>query len=105
MNRRRKMKESELGLEPRQSRGLPVQGRRQSHSEGKPNVLIGSNKFYPKKRSLKLLVEADDGRKSIEEWSNRAQAYYYKSKDPNYYNEYFHRTKRDMQCDFAAGKQ
>ena len=30
-----------------------------------------------------VAAEADDGRKSIKVWSNRMQAYYYKSKDPN----------------------
>ena len=49
-----------------------------------------------------VAAEADDGRKSIKVWSNRTLAYYYKSKDPNYYNDYFHRTKREMQCEICG---
>ena len=37
-------------------------------------------------------------RKSIKVWSKNLQRFYYKSKDPNYYNDYFHRTKRPMTC-------
>ena len=43
-----------------------------------------------------------DGRKSIKVWSNRMQAYYYTSKDPNYYNDYLHRNKREMQCEICG---
>ena len=31
-------------------------------------------------------------------WSENLQRYYYKSKDPNHYNAYFHKTKHDMTC-------
>ena len=41
-------------------------------------------------------------RKSIKVWSENLQRYYYKSKDPNYYNDYFHKTKRDMTCDICG---
>ena len=41
-------------------------------------------------------------KKSIKVWSENLQRYYYKSKDPNYYNEYFHKTKRPMTCDFCG---
>ena len=44
----------------------------------------------------------EDGRKSIKVWSDRMQAYYYKSKDTNYYNDYFRRTKREMQCEICG---
>ena len=44
----------------------------------------------------------DDGRKSIKVWSNRMQAHYYKSKDPNYYNDCFHRAKRAVQCEIRG---
>ena len=37
-------------------------------------------------------------RKSIKVWSENLQRYYYKSKDPNYYNDYFHKTKHPMTC-------
>ena len=37
-------------------------------------------------------------RKSIKVWSENLQRFYYKSKDPNYYNDYFHKTKRPMTC-------
>ena len=47
-------------------------------------------------------MDTDDGRKSIKVWSDRMQAYYYKSKDPNYYNDYFHRNKREMQCEICG---
>ena len=34
-------------------------------------------------------------------WSEKLQRYYYKSKDPNYYNEYLHKTKHPMTCGFC----
>ena len=37
-------------------------------------------------------------KKSIKVWSENLQRFYYKSKDPNYYNDYFHKTKRPMTC-------
>jgi hypothetical protein len=37
-------------------------------------------------------------RKSIKAWSENLQRSYCKSKDPNYYNDYFHKTKRPMTC-------
>ena len=37
-------------------------------------------------------------RKSIKVWSENLQRYYYKSKDPNYYIDYFHKTKHPMTC-------
>ena len=37
-------------------------------------------------------------RKSLKVWSDNLQRFYYKSKDPNYYNDYFHKTKRPMTC-------
>ena len=37
-------------------------------------------------------------RKSIKVWSENLQRFYYKSKDPNYYNDYFHKTKKEMTC-------
>ena len=41
-------------------------------------------------------------RKSIKIWSDNLQRYYYKSKDPNYYNEYFHKTKHNMTCEICG---
>ena len=41
-------------------------------------------------------------RKSIKVWSEKLQRFYYKSKDPNYSNDYFHRTKREMTCGFCG---
>ena len=41
---------------------------------------------------------AEKERKSIKVWSENLQRFYYKSKDPNYYNDYFHKTKRPMTC-------
>ena len=40
----------------------------------------------------------DTARTSIKVWSENLQRYYYKSKNPNYYNEYFHKTKHPMTC-------
>ena len=40
-------------------------------------------------------------KKSIKVWSENLQRYYYKSRDPNYYNDYFHKTKRPMTCEFC----
>ena len=34
---------------------------------------------------------AEKERKSIKVWSENLQRFYYKSKDPNYYNDYFHK--------------
>jgi hypothetical protein len=39
-----------------------------------------------------------DNKKSIKIWSENLQRFYYKSKDPNYYNDYFHKTKHPMTC-------
>ena len=47
-------------------------------------------------------VAAEKERKSIKVWSENLQRYYYKSKDPNYYNDYSHKTKRDMTCGFCG---
>ena len=44
----------------------------------------------------------DPNRKSIKVWSDKLQRYYYKSKDPNYYNEYFHKTKHPMTCEICG---
>ncbi len=41
-------------------------------------------------------------KKSIKVWSENLQRYYYKSKDPNYYNEYFHKTKHSMTCEICG---
>ena len=41
-------------------------------------------------------------RKSIKVWSENLQRYYYKSKDPNYYNDYFHKAKRPMTCEICG---
>ena len=37
-------------------------------------------------------------RTSIKVCSENLQRFYFKSKDPNYYNDYFHKTKRPMTC-------
>ncbi len=37
-------------------------------------------------------------RESMKAWSENLQQFYYKSKDPNYYNDYSHKTKRPMTC-------
>ena len=42
------------------------------------------------------------GRKTIKVWSDNLQRYYRKSSDPNYYNDYFHKTKRPMTCEFCG---
>ncbi len=41
-------------------------------------------------------------RKTIKVWSEKLQRYYYKARDPNYYNEYFHKNKREMTCDICG---
>ena len=41
-------------------------------------------------------------RKSIKVWSENLQRFYYKSKDPNYYNDYVHKTKHPMTCEFCG---
>ena len=47
-------------------------------------------------------VATEKERKSIKVWSENLQRYYYRSKDPNYYNDYFLKTKRDMTCGFCG---
>ncbi len=42
------------------------------------------------------------GRKTIKVWSDNLQRYYRKSSDPNYYNKYFHKTKRLMTGQFCG---
>ena len=44
----------------------------------------------------------NDTRKSIKIWSDKMQRYYYKPKDPNYYNDYFHKTKHPMECEICG---
>ena len=39
---------------------------------------------------------------SIKVWSERLQKYYYKSKNPNYYNEYFQKTKGPRTCEYCG---
>ena len=41
-------------------------------------------------------------RKSIKVWSENLQRYYYTSKNTNYYNTYFHKTKHPMTCGFCG---
>ncbi len=41
-------------------------------------------------------------RKSIKVWSDNLQRYDYKSKNPNYYNEYFLKTEHPMTCGFCG---
>ena len=43
-----------------------------------------------------------EGKMSIKVWSERLGKYYYKSKDTNYYNDYFHRTKHEMTCEICG---
>ena len=45
------------------------------------------------------LIIDDPKLKSLKIWSERCQGYYSKSRDPQYYNKYFHRTKKDMKCE------
>ncbi len=42
------------------------------------------------------------GRKTIKVWSDNLQRYYRKSSDPNYYNNYYHKTKRLMTCELCG---
>ena len=42
------------------------------------------------------------GRKTIKVWSDNLQRYYRKSSDPNYYVNYFHKTKHLMTCEFCG---
>ena len=47
-------------------------------------------------------MPAEKERKSIKVWSENLQRYYYKSKNTNYYNEYFQKTKHPMTCGFCG---
>jgi hypothetical protein len=44
----------------------------------------------------------DSNRKTEKVWSERAQKYYYKVKDPSYYRDYFHNHKQDLTCQFCG---
>ena len=41
-------------------------------------------------------------KKSYKIWSDNLQRYYYKSKNPEYYNNYFHKTKGPRTCDICG---
>ena len=41
-------------------------------------------------------------RKMVKVWSENAQRYYYKARDPNYYKEYFHKNKKEMTCQYCS---
>jgi len=41
-------------------------------------------------------------RKSVKIWSEKLQRFYYKSANPNYYNDYFHKTKHPMTCEVCG---
>ena len=41
-------------------------------------------------------------RKSVKIWSDKLQRFYYKSANPNYYNDYFHNTKHPMTCEVCG---
>ena len=41
-------------------------------------------------------------RKSLKVWCEKSQRYYHKSRDPNYYKDYFHKTKREMACEYCG---
>ena len=54
----------------------------------KPVAKVKRIKFYLKTHSLKVIMDTDDdGRKSIKVWGNAMRAYYYESRDQNYYND------------------
>ena len=44
----------------------------------------------------------DPNKKSYKVWSDKLQRYYYKSKDPNYYKDYFHKSKKELTCDICG---
>jgi hypothetical protein len=43
-------------------------------------------------------VNIIETKNSYKIWSDKLGRYYYKSKDPNYYNDYFQKTKKLMIC-------
>ena len=49
-----------------------------------------------------VIKPTEKERKSIKVWSENLQRFYFKLKNPNYYNDYFHKTKRPMTCGFAV---
>jgi hypothetical protein len=66
---------------------------------------MGLKKYYTYKVMMeneKQLVIDNEGRTSYKIWSENLQRYYYKSKDKNYYNDYFHRTKKAMTCEICG---
>ena len=52
--------------------------------------------------SEEVCKTTDNSLKSNKVWSENQQRFYYKSKSPNYYNAYFHKTKQLMTCEFCG---
>ncbi len=47
-------------------------------------------------------VNVIETKNSYKIWSDNLNRYFYKSKDPQYYNNYFHKTKKLMTCEFCG---
>ena len=47
-------------------------------------------------------VNVIETKNSYKIWSDNLGRYFYKSKDPQYYNDYFHKTKKLMTCEFCG---
>ncbi len=41
-------------------------------------------------------------RRALKVWSEKSGKYYYRSRNPDYYNEYFHKTKGPRTCDICG---
>ncbi len=54
--------------------------------------------IYFMENNVEVNKPAEKDRTSVKVWSENLQRYYYKSKDPNYYTDYFHKTKHPMTC-------
>jgi hypothetical protein len=61
------------------------------------NIKVGDAKLKER-----ILIIDDPMRKALKVWCEKSQSYYYKARDPNYYNEYFHAHKREMSCVYCG---
>ena len=74
------------------------------HSVGNPSAQVKVIKFNLNVHACSICIMESSGeqptvptiidnpnRKMVKVWSENAQRYYYKARDPNYYKEYFHK--------------
>ena len=56
----------------------------------------------PKKELVVDGINVIETKNSYKIWSDNLGRYFYRSKDSDYYNNYFHKTKGDRTCDICG---